>query len=283
MTPDDARKVLESLSLFQQVEPGIRGKLLDLFLKTGKIESHDTDAMLLHEGDVGGDIGFVLLDGAVRVSRDAGGELTLPAPAMLGEMQQLNPHATRTATVTAAGPCTVLRFGWMPLYLEARMSLDEAAQSSLQAAIETLVWDRFHQEAMLDAPIFSGLSHEQRLKLCLTLLWISKRKVCQPGQSLFEQDAVQGSTGFLVMKGAVKLERDGQHHGERVAPDILGLTQEFDPQRKWSLSAVALTPVLALRFDWNELEAYLIQRATAAGSEAILGTLRKNAEGRLQI
>ncbi|MBI1321426.1 MAG: cyclic nucleotide-binding domain-containing protein [Candidatus Hydrogenedens sp.] len=280
MTHDDAFARLEPLGLFDTVDPSLRDDLVELFLKAGRIESHEAGAVLLHEGDVGGDVGYVVLQGTVRVTRESGGALILTGPVLLGEMRQFNPSGTRTATVTTVGPCTVLRFGWMPLYLEARMSLHELAQTQLQDAIELVVWERFHQDALLAAPVFDGMTDAERLKFCLTLFWISRRQACNPGELLFDQDTPQGGAGYLLMRGGVALSRNGQRIGELEAPDIAGLTPDFDPDRKWTASGAATVPLVALRFDWNELEVYLTQRATAVGSSVIMDILRKNAEGR---
>ena len=279
MNNDEARTIIEGTQLLAQAEGASRDALVDLFLEVGELLSVGPGEQLLHEGDVGGEQGYILLSGDVEVSREGGGALTLSAPATLGEMQQLNPSSVRTATVKTATECDVLKFNWTMLYMESAR-LDDDAQRQLQDGIEHIVWDRFHQEDMLEAPVFLGLESALRLKFCLTLLWISKRKKFKVGGQLFQLDTPQGSDGFLLMKGVVELTHVDGAVTECYAPDIIGITPDFEPQRKWTATAIAKSPILAFKFDWNELDAHLMNRAKPEDREAILNAIRKNGAGK---
>ena len=55
----------------------------------------------------------------------------------------------------------------------------------------------------------------------------------------------------------------------------MGAATDFDPRRTWTATAAASTTVSLLKFDWPELEAYLIQRIGEPQTRAIFAKIEQ--------
>ncbi|MFM1921315.1 MAG: hypothetical protein RLZZ303_2949 [Candidatus Hydrogenedentota bacterium] len=266
-----------SLGAFEPLSPAHRAKVADLLLSVGKPVSLGVDDVLIHEGDVGGGAGFVLLSGSMRVEQEGQPSLVLGAPALLGEMHQFNPRAQRTATVSAASPCALLKFQWFDFQTACLSSLDKEEQAALMEAMEQLVWQRFHHEAIFHVPAFAALEETARLRLCLTLVWIAQEMRLIAGEKLFEQHAPQNGQGYVLLDGAVAMLRAGEPFGDVAAPALLGAATELEPGRRWSATAQALGAISVMRFEWSELEAYLVQRLGAEETRRAFASIEQQA------
>ena len=122
---------LEAIPLLREMPDNARRQLIEMLLGTSEIAELEDGSALFHQGDLGGDAGFVLLSGTVRVEREGFPSVTMDAPAILGEIQQFNPRAQRTATVLAKGFVRTLRFSWQALYEKAREVLTHEEQHRL--------------------------------------------------------------------------------------------------------------------------------------------------------
>ena len=140
MEPSDLPQTLAGLPLIAGMPKETQAAAADLFAGLGESMTLADGDVLLHEGDLGSDTGYVLLSGKVRVNRDEASELEVAAPALLGEMNQLNPRTRRTATVSARGPGEALKFSWQNLYWQCKTALDPAGQSALMDGIERRVF-----------------------------------------------------------------------------------------------------------------------------------------------
>lgn len=100
------------------------------------------------EGDDANDRGYVLLAGAVRVTKSSGKELEVTAPALLGEMKQHSATGKRGATVTTAGPCTVLEFDWGALHSRLGRELAAGDWAAFRIALERYSWDYLLSEGL---------------------------------------------------------------------------------------------------------------------------------------
>jgi len=111
---DDLRKLLglPLLHYVPNMPEATRQCIARLFLAVGQPSNLSNGDILLRQGGLGGDVGFVLLEGSVEVEKEGEKAVPVCSPALLGEMHQLNPRAQRTATVRAQGHTTVLQFSW---------------------------------------------------------------------------------------------------------------------------------------------------------------------------
>jgi hypothetical protein len=260
MNGEEYGKRIMALSMLAEMPPASREKVARLLLENGTADTLEDGAMLIRRDGLGGDTGYILLDGRVRIKRDGGEAVTLGAPAVLGEMHQLNPGAQRTADVIAEGAGAALKFSWRMLYAAAGKTLSLEEQQRLMSAVERLVLQRFHEEDLLDLPMLRKLPDHLRLRICLVLHWVSKPFELAPGEHLFTEQAMCSDTGYLLTRGTLQLTMSGQKAGQLEAPDIAGIMLRFAPDMRWTATAAAETPAEGKRFAWLVLRNALEER-----------------------
>ena len=260
MDAETVREAVMELGALTPLSESLRGKVAELLSRCGKVLRLNAGDVLIHEGDVGGGAGFVLLEGRMLVTHGEDPSVTIDSPALLGEMHQFNPRAQRTATVTAEGDSEVLKFSWFDFQFQATSDLTHDEQDALMCAMEQLVWQRFQHESIFNVPAFQYVDEPTRLRLCLTLVWLAKDVHLPQGAVLFQQQEPQGGTGYVLLEGEIAFARAGQPFGQVFAPALVGSATDFDPRRTWSATAAASATISLMKFEWPELEAYLIQR-----------------------
>ena len=204
--------------------------------------------------------GFVLLQGTVEVQKEGAPGITLPAPALLGEMQQFNSQSLRTATVLAKGECIARKFSWQELYRQAKQDLDASEQAMLIDSIERVVWERFDRDTLMDIALFRGLSDRLRLRACVTLQWLTEQVILAGGETLFQEDEMCGAVGYLLTQGIIVLSKLDHKPVTVAAPNILGVMPHFDPNMKWTATATAEGEVEVLKFSWQRYVLKLKER-----------------------
>jgi len=267
MASSDWLEQAGALPLLAQVPGPARERIAELFLGVSRVLDLEAGDILIQEGALGGTAGYILVHGQVSVERRGAPEVRLDSPALLGEMQQFNPQEQRTATVTAENNGVALKFGWLDLYARAKEALSEDEQHLLLAAIERCVWERFHEEVLLDLPLLRGLPDQLRLQICILLHWLAQPVTARAGETLFVQGATCGGHGYLLIEGKVALLAGGQTLGQVQAPSILGIFPAFDPDASWTATARATEGVSALKFNWQALDLLLAQWLSAQGRE----------------
>lgn len=269
---------LERLPLLEAMPEHVRADVMQVMTAVSEVVDVNPGKALIQEGALGGTTGYVLLTGAVEVERTGSPPVPVAAPAILGEMQQFNPQALRTATVTGAEAGAALRFRWPQFYAHARMALGEEAQGQLLAQLERLVWDRFHSGAVLDVALFRTLPNGLSLRAALSLVWNARLHDYPPGAILVEKDQPCGSVGHLLIKGAVALVSGDQTRHTLTAPDLIGVHPDFDPDRAWTATARAQDDATAYTFSWQEYMATLQRRLTSDEYATFLAAARQAKE-----
>lgn len=272
----DVDKIAQ-LPLLRFVPDGMRGRIAQLFAGVSSTIVTTPGEALVRRGELGGDTGYVLLDGAAEVVRDEGAPIRVEAPALIGEMYQFNPHAERTATVRAVEAGRALKFSWQAFYSQAKATLPEPDQGQLMGAIERCILERFDRGALLKLALFHGLPDELRLRVCLLLQWVAHPIAYQDGEVILQQGAMCGGEGYLLARGNVDIRKAGQFVETRSAPDLLGVMPEFNPDLRWTASVTARGAVETLRFAWLELNALFVQRSTRNEQELFAQAIRANA------
>jgi CRP-like cAMP-binding protein len=260
-------QTLGSLSLFQSVKEDTRTRLAELFLRVGEAVMVSPGDALLHQGDLGGETGFILLRGEVSVEPMDAAPTTISAPALLGEIQQFNPRAQRTATVRASGPVEALKFAWQTLYAKASEALSPQEQHLLMDALERSVCERLACETLADFPILRNLPDALRVRVALALHWVAQHVTLADGSTLFQQDGLCGAAGYLLTHGRIEIRIAGQYSQTIAAPNILGVLPEFDPDQRWTATATAQGDVELLKFNWLNYTAMLQRRLSSAEQE----------------
>jgi hypothetical protein len=260
VTQSEDLQKLNELPLVQHMPDETKGRVLTLLLEVSKLVTWFEDNTLLHQGWLGGDVGFILLQGDVEINKEGTNPLAVSAPALLGEMHQFNPLALRTATVLVKDNAKVLKFVWRELYAQARQRLTEVEQSMLMEGIERSVWERFNRDMLIDLALFRGIPERLKLRILLVLQWIVEPTTLADGQELFRQDDLCGGLGYVLLQGNVLLSRTNHPTQSINSPNILGVMPRFDPDLKWTATAKAQGKVELLKFSWGEYTDRLQQR-----------------------
>ena len=105
-----------------------------------KAESVRAGTTLFRQGSQGSNLGCVLLSGEVTIAKTSAPETICVAPALLGEMKQINPEAQRTATVTSVEEIVVMKFNWSKFQDALRQALSESEIKAIETAIQDYAW-----------------------------------------------------------------------------------------------------------------------------------------------
>jgi CRP-like cAMP-binding protein len=260
MTSSQEFQQLTELPLLKSMPRNTQERVANLLSGISeKVVLADGD-LLLHEGDLAGEAGYVLLDGAVQIDKQNTAPVVDRAPTLLGEMHQFNPHAQRTATVRAKGQASALRFSWRKLYHQAKAVLTEAEQAALMDSMERCVCARLEYGTVMDLTLLRGLPDPLKVRVCLVLQWIAQRLTVPDGAVLFDQGRLCGDTGYLVTRGDVEIRRGGLAVHVVHAPGMLGVLPQFVPDLRWTATAIVKGDVELLKFSWLALKAMLQQR-----------------------
>lgn len=281
MPNSNEAETIRGLPLFSRIPEDTRVRLAEILRRVSKPVSYRDGDALISQRALGGQDGFVLLQGEVRVEKEGAEPIVLRAPALLGEMLQFNPRGQRTATVRAQGNAVALRFAWQEFYAQAKQALSEREQDALLEAIERSVSDRLDPAFRgVDLPLFRGLPDRLNLRACLALQWVVQRMALTDGQELFARDDLTGGTGFILVHGQVELTRP--HYPPQVvrAPEVIGVIPRFDPARQWTATATARGSAELLRFNWQDYMALLQRRLSREELEQFVQVVESNATER---
>ncbi|HPO15897.1 MAG TPA: hypothetical protein PLI09_20815 [Candidatus Hydrogenedentes bacterium] len=272
---DSAEQVRQimALPLFQSIPAATQQQYGELFLAVGEWTDLMDGEVLLHQGGLGGDTGYVLLKGNVVVERENMDPLVVPAPTLLGEMSQINPHAQRMATVSSKGRAEVLTFSWREFYAKAKAMLTQSDLFLLMECIERSVLKRFQREALMDLPQFRRLPDELRMRICLYLQWEIHPVPIAAGAKLFEAKGMCGDTGYLLTQGEVDIVPAVGRPLAIHAPDIVGVLPKFEPELRWTCTAVVKGNVEIHRFSWLVFMNLLEKRLQPAEFHAVRDAL----------
>lgn len=256
-----------NLPLLESTPETLRKKVARVFLDVSEQLFLEDGFVLFHQRDLAGDSGCVLKGGKVEILREGTEPILLKAPALLGEIHQFNPHAQRTATVQVKDNADILKFSWPDFYARAQAELNTEEQVLFMQAMERCVCERLDREPPMDIPIFRGLPAHLKVRACLCLQWVARHVSIADGVTLFEQNALCGDTGVILLHGTVELRMPARPVRQLAAPNILGVFPLFDPEARWTATANAKGPVELIRFAWRTWMALLEQRMRAAQLE----------------
>ncbi len=140
----DKEKIMQA-PLFVAFSPALRDHLADILVDIGKKRVLKKGEQLYAEGAEDDNTGAVLLDGELIVAFGAKPPLVLHAPELVGEMQQFNTFGTRTATVCAKDPTTLLEFAWHEFvaHIQERLDIGHTDQLLIRDAFTKFAGDRF--------------------------------------------------------------------------------------------------------------------------------------------
>lgn len=114
---------------------------IDTLHAVAEIYEAEAGREFITEGEESDGHGFVLLAGKVQVSKSSGKDITVPAPALIGEMSEHGWKHRRGATVSTAEDCTMMEFEWLKFYAALEQALSAADAAVFRIAVERYSWD----------------------------------------------------------------------------------------------------------------------------------------------
>ena len=134
------------IPMLESLSDSTRKSVASVLVQTAKETTLEKDDVLYRGGDDAENTGTLLVKGSMSVERD-GKLVTVRAPDLLGEMQQLNKTGQRVATVTALEESIVLEFAWHDfLYTAVAMkALTEDQQREFKKTIGDFVGRRLKE------------------------------------------------------------------------------------------------------------------------------------------
>lgn len=278
MSEQAAVSNLTELPVLQGMAPDAREQVAKVFYAVAEDSRYDDGQVLIHEGYLSFDTGFVLYEGAVLVERDGKDAIELTAPVLLGEMSQFSAGDTRTATVRAKGAAKAIDFSWEDLYERAEGDLSADVHDQFRKAIEELVWKRFPYRNIADLALFSKLSAELRDRTCSPLPGITEMIRLETGETLFREGTLCKSIGYILLDGRLKLIRAGKGEKEAQAPDIVGIfPAKSEEPLKWSATCVSTGHAELLKFSWERYVKTLGKRLSKDERTLLVESMKANA------
>lgn len=269
---------LADLPVLQLLSQDARAQVAKVFYAVAEDSKYDDGQVLIHEGYLSFDTGFVLYEGTVLVERDGKEPIELAAPVLLGEMSQFSAGDTRTATVRAKGPAKAVDFSWEDLYKRADQDLPPEINDQFKKAIEDLVWKRFPYRNIADLSLFSKLSEDLRNRTCSPLPGITEMVVLETGETLFREGTLCKSIGYILLNGKVKLIRAGKGEKEVEALDIIGIfPAKSEEPLKWTATCVSGGHAELLKFSWEQYVKILGKRLTKDERNQLVDSMKANA------
>jgi CRP-like cAMP-binding protein len=273
-------KTLEQLDLLTPLSPELRQSLAELLARAGDVTELPSGTVLYSEGSEADGTGAVLLSGSVSVERAGETPLRVSAPALLGEMYQFNPAATRTATVTADAPGRILEFAWGRFHQMARAALTPADQARFVQAVEEYAFDRLPETPLAQLPGSERLSRRSLLRMSLALFWMADRQTRVDGEILFAAGAPTRGEGLLVLEGKVATIHSGRPLEVLRAPVLLGAVAKAGESPDWKRSVRVMGSAVVLRFQWPAFIAHLADVLPRESLEECLAMLSRAVETR---
>lgn len=143
MDSSQVHQVILKLRFMGDLDLELCDLVADIFVKISEQRSVPAGGIFIHEHEHADDRGFVLLSGQILVQKSGAPDSTCKAPEILGEIQQFNPTHLRTATVSGAVPCVVLRFKWSDFWNTVNQDLHPPQIEELRKALEMHAWEHF--------------------------------------------------------------------------------------------------------------------------------------------
>lgn len=269
---------LAGLPVLQNMSEDARELVGKVFYAVADDSKYDDGQVLIHEGYLSFDTGFVLYEGTVLVERDGKENIEIAAPVLLGEMSQFSAGDTRTATVRAKGSVKAIDFSWEDLYERAEKELPTDVYDQFRKAIEDLVWTRFPYRNIAELALFSKLDEKLRDRTCSPLPGITEMILLDTGETLFREGTLCKSIGYIVLSGKLKLIRAGKGEKEVDAVDIIGIfPSKSDEPLKWSATCVSTGHAELLKFSWDQYVKLLGKRLTKEERNQLVDSMKSNA------
>lgn len=134
------RNTIDNMSITRQLPESLRQRFVVTLLGVSNNIQVSDGEKLFTEGEKTSELAYVLVTGTVDVTKSTTPTVTVQAPDLFGEMQQINPEGVRTATVVVRDVATLLQFSWNDFFSLALTLFNEQEMAQLRQALEELAW-----------------------------------------------------------------------------------------------------------------------------------------------
>jgi len=121
------------------------------------------------------------------------------------------------------------------------------------------------REALMGLSLLAGMPEDVRVEVAEALVGVSELVAPEKGKALFQEGAIGGARGYVLLTGAVVVNREGAEPVQVSAPAVLGEMQQFSLQQYRTATVTVSKSGYALAFDWADF--YARARSTL-GDEA---------------
>lgn len=277
MDTEAAQALVRQLPLLAGLSEDVRDRVAKVFVDVSDLLLYSDGEPLIHAGYLSFDTGFVLLDGKAGIEVVDGDEIEIEGPALLGEMSQFRSADLRNATVRAKGPAHAIQFFWDDLYSRSEETLEREEQSLLRVSIEKQVWERFEYKNILSLAMFNALSDDVKQKVCYPLTSITERQSLRGVETLFNVGSRCNAAGHLIVRGSVKLIREGKNDKIIEAPNIIGIFPgKAEKGTEWTATVMAHGEADILMFSWEQYTSELVHRLSREEQHKLIASIKEN-------
>jgi len=125
------------------LSPSLSEAWVDSLIEVGTATQVSAGDTIISVLDANTKIGYLLISGEYCIQKQGDPELVKSAPELLGEMAELNPSGTRTASVRATSDIEMISFGWEKMNAALRQRLDENDFATLIEGLKQYAWEHF--------------------------------------------------------------------------------------------------------------------------------------------
>lgn len=142
-----------------------------------------------------------------------------------------------------------------------------------------------HNSAVLES--IANLAFVQRLPdymhhpVAKLLFEVAQPRRCDPGEVIIREREIGGALGYILIRGRVRVEREGHAPVLIDAPALLGEMHQFNPNAERSATVSAEVPAEVVAFAWHELYERVRAIFPVEDQQMLLESLERLVEERL--
>ncbi len=109
------------------------------------------------------------------------------------------------------------------------------------------------REKLLALPLLSGFPEETKARICTVIEGVSEETVAAAGEDLLHEGHLALASGYILLEGAVHVEREGFETVELEAPRLLGEMSQFIHDDSRVATVKIARDARFLKFSWDDL------------------------------
>jgi len=132
-----------------------------------------------------------------------------------------------------------------------------------------------HLETLAKLSLMGDLPEETVQNICALIDDISESSTVAEGDQLLQEGYLGFATGYVLLDGQVRVERDGKEPVDLTGPELLGEMSQFIHDDTRTATVRALSEVNVLKFSWDELYESAKERLSETENTALLNAIEQ--------